>query len=362
MPLSVHGLCDAEITTPAAIPRERARYATPGVVITPALSTCSPRDVSPIVTRSAIQPLDSRVSCPITTRASAFARNRSCPSARPMAYVLSWVSGNSPAIPRIPSVPNSCRVDWLIRSGLFPMGSAEIFSITTVTRTGVGRTTCTKGSGTNALVVNVSRPIAPVASTGSVVTASTARTCCVGPLIATVAGSVRTLAIRYPAANVPMTRGRTSTSRVKPESKFNRTCPGTIWVTSSSRGKCTCCAVRSKVSRPAEPPRDRVRHELPACRSSWITRSGPRTRTCASGMFTELISRFCRNVMELNRHVHFHFRNRIMRHRPPKPNRQRNGNHFVSKVSEHVALEQIDHRDWLNLFLRQQRSHDTANV
>src|SRR5581483_8955615 len=62
IPLSVHGLCDAEITTPAWNFCERARYAIPGVVITPALRTSTLADISPSATRSAIQPLDSRVS------------------------------------------------------------------------------------------------------------------------------------------------------------------------------------------------------------------------------------------------------------------------------------------------------------
>src|SRR6266550_2196513 len=140
MPLSVHGLCDAEITTPAAYFRERARYATPGVVIVPALCTSTPRETRPMVTRSAIHELDSRVSCPITTFGLGLLRNRSCPSARPIRYVLSTVNGNSPATPRIPSVPNNCRV-WEvipIRGGQFPL---EAFCIIMVTRIGIGRTT-----------------------------------------------------------------------------------------------------------------------------------------------------------------------------------------------------------------------------
>src|SRR5581483_1890237 len=67
IPLSCQGLCDAEITTPAANPLLRARYATPGVVITPALSASTPPDSRPDASNSAIQVLESRVSCPITT-------------------------------------------------------------------------------------------------------------------------------------------------------------------------------------------------------------------------------------------------------------------------------------------------------
>ena len=114
-PLSVHGLCDAEMTTPASNFRERARYATPGVVITPALCTSTPQEFNPHATRSAIQRLDSRVSWPMMTRGLGFSRSKSCPSALPIQNVLSWVSGNSPATPRIPSVPNSCLVSELIQ-------------------------------------------------------------------------------------------------------------------------------------------------------------------------------------------------------------------------------------------------------
>ena len=114
MPLSVHGLCEAEITTPASNFRERARYATPGVVITPALCTSTLREARPRATRSAIQRLDSRVSWPIRTRGWGLVRPRSWPRARPMRNVLSGVRGNSPATPRMPSVPKSCRAGEVI--------------------------------------------------------------------------------------------------------------------------------------------------------------------------------------------------------------------------------------------------------
>src|ERR1019366_6252826 len=110
IPLSVHGLCEAEITTPASNPCERARNATPGVVITPALRVSTPTDVSPCRKRSAIHRLETRVSCPITTPALAFTRTRSCPGRRPIQKTRSRVSENSPGTPRIPSVPKSCLV------------------------------------------------------------------------------------------------------------------------------------------------------------------------------------------------------------------------------------------------------------
>src|SRR5271166_5660049 len=83
--------------------------------MTPALWTSTPTAASPSATRSAIQRLDSRVSCPITAWARDVARTKSWPRARPIRYVLCLVSGNSPATPRMPSVPNSCRSwAWVI--------------------------------------------------------------------------------------------------------------------------------------------------------------------------------------------------------------------------------------------------------
>jgi hypothetical protein len=67
MTLSRYGLCDAEIISPAAKGPFLARSATPGVVVTPANSTFTPRHASPLATASAILGPDSRVSIPITT-------------------------------------------------------------------------------------------------------------------------------------------------------------------------------------------------------------------------------------------------------------------------------------------------------
>ena len=106
MPLSVQGLCDAEITTPAANP-PRARNATAGVVTTPALCTVAPAHCRPRVSDSAIHALDSRVSCPITTPLSPCCAFKCRPNAAPTANTVARSSGGSPATPRIPSVPNS---------------------------------------------------------------------------------------------------------------------------------------------------------------------------------------------------------------------------------------------------------------
>src|SRR5579871_308783 len=86
----------------------------PGVVITPALCTSTPTAARPSATRSAIHRLDCRVSCPITACGFLPSRSKSCPRARPIRYVLCLVSGNSPATPRMPSVPNNWRLGSLI--------------------------------------------------------------------------------------------------------------------------------------------------------------------------------------------------------------------------------------------------------
>src|SRR5690349_16731368 len=107
MPLSRYGLCDAEIITPAAKSSVRVRYATPGVVITPAKRTRAPCDASPPATNSAIHVPDSRVSAPIRISAPGRREATSSPSAAPKAKIVAGSSGYSPATPRIPSVPNS---------------------------------------------------------------------------------------------------------------------------------------------------------------------------------------------------------------------------------------------------------------
>ena len=68
MPLSCQGLCEAEMTMPAAKRWAQARKATAGVVMTPADSTVAPPAVSPAVSAAAIQSDDSRVSWPMRTR------------------------------------------------------------------------------------------------------------------------------------------------------------------------------------------------------------------------------------------------------------------------------------------------------
>ena len=63
-PLSVHGLCEAETTTPASAPSSFARNATAGVGTTPAKRTRPPAFVRPPVRAHTMAPEDSRVSQP----------------------------------------------------------------------------------------------------------------------------------------------------------------------------------------------------------------------------------------------------------------------------------------------------------
>src|ERR1700756_3992181 len=117
MPLSSHGLCEAEITTPASKPCAPARNATAGVGTTPALSTHAPVQRKPAAIVAAIHGLDSRVSRPRMTLGSPVFLRREWPSASPVAKIVVGSKGGSPATARIPSVPNNLRaVDMLIVS------------------------------------------------------------------------------------------------------------------------------------------------------------------------------------------------------------------------------------------------------
>ena len=105
MPLSAKGLWEALMTTPASAPRWWTSAASPGVGITPAISTRAPPLVRPAVSAaSSIGPL-SRVSRPITNSGwgPAFCASTTA-AARPTWTANSGVS-RSPATPRMPSVP-----------------------------------------------------------------------------------------------------------------------------------------------------------------------------------------------------------------------------------------------------------------
>jgi len=109
---------------PAENSFSRVRYATPGVVITPALTTVVRDASSPVASTWLIHALDSRVSCPMTTRAVLSRCAKRWPSARPIAYTVVRSSGYSPATPRIPSVPNNSRLMFFsgvaLKAGLLP--------------------------------------------------------------------------------------------------------------------------------------------------------------------------------------------------------------------------------------------------
>src|ERR1700704_1788825 len=90
-----------------------------------------------------------------------------------------------------------------------------------VTRIGPAFTTWTIGSETYAWVTNVVWSTDPLASTGSVIAASTASTRLRGPLIVTTDGFACTLPMVYSSAKVPTTRGCTATCRVRRVSKVS---------------------------------------------------------------------------------------------------------------------------------------------
>src|SRR6185503_11890558 len=68
----------------------------------------TPSRARPPATWAAIQGDDSRVSMPIATTGEGDSRLATRPSATPKACTVRGSSGNSPAAPRMPSVPNSC--------------------------------------------------------------------------------------------------------------------------------------------------------------------------------------------------------------------------------------------------------------
>ena len=106
MPLSSYGLCDAEITAPAAACSSRVSTATPGVGSTPSNNTSQPAEVMPAANAASSISPEIRVSLPISTsgRAAACRAANTAAAARPTAYASSGVR-SSLARPRTPSVP-----------------------------------------------------------------------------------------------------------------------------------------------------------------------------------------------------------------------------------------------------------------
>ena len=104
MPLSRHGLCDAETTTARSSPSRRTRIEAAGVGTTPAMSASPPPWEMPAARADSSIGPDSRVSRTISTCGRSACA--SAAAARPSATASSAVSF-SPATPRTPSVPNS---------------------------------------------------------------------------------------------------------------------------------------------------------------------------------------------------------------------------------------------------------------
>ena len=95
MPLSSNGLCDAEMTTPAVKSLDRVRYATPGVGMTPALTTSAPHARAPCASSRSSHTPDSRVSRPMSTRGAA-RRGSARTSAAPMRRTVCDRGGTCP--------------------------------------------------------------------------------------------------------------------------------------------------------------------------------------------------------------------------------------------------------------------------
>src|SRR5947209_4531396 len=106
MPLSSNGLCEAEITMPRSYAAERVRYATAGVGTTPALVTRAPSLAAPCASSDSIHPPDSRVSRPTRIRIAIVVGGSARTTAAPRRRTVDRSSGNWPALPRTPSVPN----------------------------------------------------------------------------------------------------------------------------------------------------------------------------------------------------------------------------------------------------------------
>ena len=161
-------------------------------MITPALCTSQPLEVNPSVTRSAIQALDSRVSCPITTLGRAHrcesdhgpARGRSgrCfPGSREIRRLRREFH-------RFRRVVGSGMSFWfrgLMRRRLL----AGSFLHDNRHPHRIGIRNLDQRIGNISMPEKVARSDAPLTSTGSVIADSTASTASCGPLMVMVAGS-----------------------------------------------------------------------------------------------------------------------------------------------------------------------------
>ena len=181
--------------------------------------------------------------------------------------------------------------------------------------------------------------MAPLTSTGSVVAASTASTRRRGPVIMTVGGSAITRAIRMPLAKFPVTRGRTSTdarlaiikrevklpgydlhhfhilrhmnlAAVQIESPLPRVDAGQIDLRPHIRSL-------QAMNHPLRPPYPDLRLGE------------------AGGIDLQVVGK----ITELQRHLHFDFGGRIVRHHQPQADGEQQGNQLEPDILNENALQ-----------------------
>ena len=115
IPLYSHGLCEAEIITPASKEYSLTRKATAGVGITPESSTSQPTEQNPAANAAVSISADFLVSVPINTLSLSF----SLPEDSTAAVALPIFKASSQpisvfAIPLAPSVPNNLPIKKLL--------------------------------------------------------------------------------------------------------------------------------------------------------------------------------------------------------------------------------------------------------
>src|SRR6185312_13256980 len=100
------------MTAPASARIEVVMFAMPGVGSGPTSSTSTPIEVMPAARACSSMYPESRVSLPITTRCRWLPLRMRKASARPSCMATSAVIGQTLAVPRTPSVPNSLVFAW----------------------------------------------------------------------------------------------------------------------------------------------------------------------------------------------------------------------------------------------------------
>jgi len=104
IPLYSTGLWDADITTPQSASYFLVKYATPGVGITPTVTTSHPTDIRPATNAASNISPETLVSLPTITLTLSFPWANTYPPALPNLYAKSQVSSVF-ATPLTPSVP-----------------------------------------------------------------------------------------------------------------------------------------------------------------------------------------------------------------------------------------------------------------